>query len=173
MSTSDKQDDGALPCGIYRTGVDLGGPRTADGLPVVTADRLVYFHNHSTQGPPLVLLPEENENNRWRFSDRGVLVDGDGSAAFLASLVPLPPEGYYVVKDHIHVTGDRILGEKSLLQLGYTREGEPILFPGEFDGLAILFSDRGFRFSDLAVLERLAPGGFVRPEQEEESKTLH
>ena len=86
----------ALPdCGIYRTGVALEGREEA-----VPAGTLVYFHNHSSDGAPLVLSPLDNVHNRWSFHDKGYLVKGEAAAAFIAGVltwftVPVPDaQGY-------------------------------------------------------------------------------
>lgn len=132
---------------------------------------LVYFHNHSSDGAPLVLLPLDNVHNRWSFHDKGYLVRGEGAERFIAHLAPLPAQGLYVVREHIHLSGTDVLAERTLVQLGYNRSGEPILFVARAEGNGFSFSDRGFRFPDTAVLERLTPAGFDPPSPPE--RMLH
>jgi len=159
----------AMPaCGLYRTGEALAGREGAIGV-----GQLVYFHNHSKQGPPLVLGVVANSHNRWSFAERGYLVQGDGAEAFLAALVALPREGFYAVTAPIAVSEDRILAPRSLVQVGYNRSGEPILFAARHQGNGFSFSDRGFRFNDLAVFERLREAGFDRPIEELPAHLLH
>lgn len=134
---------------------------------------LVYFHNHSKQGPPLVLTAVENTHNRWTFSDRGYLVQGPGAEAFLEGLVALPREGFYAVTAPITLTDGRVLAVRSLVQVGYNRAGEPILFPAEHRGNGFAFPDRGFRFFDLTVFERLSECGFDAPVEEPPAHLLH
>lgn len=155
-------------CGLYRTGAALAGREAAIG-----AGQLVYFHNHSKQGPPLVLTAVSNTANRWDFSDRGYLVSGEGAEAFLAALVALPREGFYAVTAAITLVDDRVLGPRSLVQVGYNRSGDPILFPAEHRGNGFVFSDHGFRFRDLAVFERLRECGFDAPIAEPPAHLLH
>ena len=148
---------GDLPaCGLYRTGVSLPGHEDA-----VPAGRLVHFHNHSTQGPPIVLVPESNTANRWTFHERGWLVEDPG---FIKALVPLLPEGLYVVaRRHLHLSREEMIPEQTLVQVGYNRSGDTILFPARFEGTTITFPDRGFRFESPKVQEVLDRVNFKVP----------
>jgi len=149
---------GRLKCGLYRTGIALSGREEA-----VAAERLIYFHDHSTEGPPLVLLPTENAANRWRFGERGYLVQGEHAEAFLAALEALAPEGCYVVTREIAVGEGRVLGRRTLVQLGYNRAGEVILFPAQALANGWTFPERGFRFRDRSVMAALRDAGFDAP----------
>ena len=153
--TNDK-DKKLPPCGLYRTTAPM--PGRSEQVP---AGRLVYMHNHSQQGPPLVLLPARNVHNRWIFHDRGYLVR---DLAYLDTLRSLPAEGFYVLVEHLHVTG-AVLPERSLVQLGYDLAGRPILFPARRVENTIVFPDRGFRFDHDALLARIEPAGFVVGEE--------
>lgn len=155
MSSAPEASAALPPCGLYRTTVALPGHESQ-----VASDRLVYFHNHSEQGPPLVLMPQSNTHNRWTFHDRGYLVE---SPEFIRALVPLRPEGYYVIRDHLHLSREEILPERTLVQLGYNREAEPILFVARFEENLIRFPDRGYRVNGPAVLEQLEPANFRAP----------
>ena len=143
-------------CGLYRTGISLVGHEES-----VPKGALVYFHNHSEQGKPLILPPNENQSNRWSFHDRGWLVEDPG---FVAKLIPLLPEGLYFLKEqHLHVSREEILPEKTLLQLGYNRKGDTLLFPAKFEPLSITFPTRGYRFESPDVQKFLAPVPFTVP----------
>ena len=155
MTTVERQ------CGLYRTGTALAGKEGAVG-----AGQLVYFHNHSKQGPPIVLLPTTNERNRWSFDERGYLIDGLGADGFLESLVALPREGFYAVLEPVGVTDGRVLAARSVVQVGYNRAGEAILFPGEAHGNGFVFPTAGFRFDGLTVFQRLREAGFDPPSVE-------
>ena len=152
------------PCGLYRTGVPLAGQEEA-----VPAGVLVYFHNHSEDGPPIVLPPETNSDNRWYFGEEGWLIQDE---TFLEALVPLRPEGLYVVTESLALAPDNRLGPRTLLQLGYNRRGDPIVFIAQFEGNTILFPARGFRFHNLDVFERIEPANFAVPERAE-PRVLH
>jgi hypothetical protein len=143
------------PCGLYRAGIALSGHETQ-----VPAGLLIYFHNHSEQGPPLVLLPQSNSNNRWTFTDKGYLVE---DPAFVAALVARRPQGFYVVGRHIHIGREEIIPERTLVQLGYNRDADPIVFVGRFEGNSIVFPERGYRFTDDRLFEHLEPAGFAVP----------
>ncbi len=141
-------------CGLYRTGRSLPGHEEA-----VPPGALVMFHNHSPEGAPIVLMPKDNQHNRWSFHDRGWLVRGPEAADFLARLVRVPREGYYVVHKHLHVP-DGVLPERALVQVGYNRDAHPILFPARPVEGGIAFPTRGYRFEKLAVFEHLREAGF-------------
>ncbi len=143
-------------CGLYRTGIALPGHEEQVG-----DSDLVYFHNHSDQGPPMVLTPHANEHNRWKFHDRGWSVD---SPEFVEAMVALKPEGLYICAHHLHVTREEIIPERTLVQLGYNRSGESILFVGRFEGNAITFPDSGYSFRSPEIQERLEPVTFSVPQ---------
>ncbi|MFT7622853.1 MAG: hypothetical protein ACI9WU_002028 [Myxococcota bacterium] len=152
-------------CGLYRTGRSLAGHEEA-----VPAGALIYFHNHSDQGPPLVLAATTNTNNKWTFSDRGWLAE---DAGFVRELIPLKREGLYVVSGrHLHLNREQILPEKSLVQVGYNRRGDTILFPAKFEANGIQFPERGFRFESPDVLQQLVGVNFVVPKAKAE-RVLH
>ncbi|GMV38562.1 MAG: hypothetical protein AMXMBFR64_02780 [Myxococcales bacterium] len=145
----------ALPCGLYRTTLPL-----TEREEQVPAGRLVYFHNHSSEGPPLVLLPRVNTDNRWTFHDRGYLVR---DADWTVTLVALPSEGFYILRGHFHPPGGPVVHERTLLQLGYNLAGDPILFIPKLEDNAIRFPSVGYRFETLDILKDLDPAPFVLP----------
>jgi hypothetical protein len=144
-----------LPCGLYRTGIALPGFEER-----VPAGSLVQFHNHSDQGVAMVLTPHDNTANRWNFHERGWAADNQ---EFLESLVALKPEGLYVTSSHLHITREEILPERTLVQLGYNRRADSILFPGRFQDNAIVFPDQGYAFPSPDIQKALEPAGFRVP----------
>ena len=164
-----KQDPGLPACGIYRTTRPLAGHSEE-----VRAGALVYFHSHSKQGPPIVLLPASNTNNRWTFHTHGYLVNEE---EFPGSLVVLPREGFYILRSAIK-TEKGSLKARSLVQLGYNAKADPILFLGSVGSdNAIHFPTRGFRFND-DIFKELEPAGFelrakAGTDSEPESRVLH
>jgi hypothetical protein len=145
----------APACGLYRTGLALTGNEEQ-----VPSGILVYFHDHSGEdgaGPPMVVTPHDNEHNRWRFHERGWIVEDE---AFVAALVPLAPEGLYVNTQHLHITREEIIPERMLVQLGYNRRGDTVLFVGRLEGNAIVFPERGYAFESPEVQKLLEPAGF-------------
>ena len=129
-------------CGLYRTSLPV--PGYADRVP---EGRLIFFHNHSAEGPPMILLPETNEHNRWRFHNRGYLVS---DTEYLATLRPLKQEGFYRLREHFHTAGQQIVNRNALVQLGYNSRAEPILFFPEIHATqnSLVFPVRGVRISE-------------------------
>lgn len=142
------------PCGIYKTLSSLAGKEEW-----VRENLLVFFHNHSQQGPPLLLLPSANEANRWVFHEKGYLVRDDD---FPNQLLPLRPEGYYVLSEAIFISSDEMIPEETLVQLGYNRAAEPILFLGEFAPDGINFPASGLKCT-LEIFDLLRPVTFRTP----------
>ena len=126
------------PCGLYRTSKPLAGHE--EQFP---AGLLVYFHNHSDSGLPQVLAPDHNVLNRWHFHGPGVEFRG---LSWADSLVKVPVEGFYVLKRELAFDGGT-WPKGALVQLGYTRTADPILFiaqlRGKLDENDLWFSDRG------------------------------
>ena len=123
-------------CGLYRTTTALPGRETQ-----VPANALIYFHNHSDAGPPLVLVPDTVANNTWKFSTKGYLVQSD---AYPASLASLKPEGIYLLGATLQIADKRV-DPGQILQLGYNRNGEALAFFPTRDPAtnALLFPAKG------------------------------
>lgn len=118
--------------------------RTVRPIAGLEAGLLVYFHNHSQEGPPIVLLPENNQHNRWTFSKKGSLVVDDDPTPALQSL---KAEGFYRLREHFHPDAERVVAKGALAQLGYNRAAEPILFfpsIGETDN-SLVFPEKGMK----------------------------
>lgn len=147
------------PCGLYRTTVAY--PERAENLP---KGRLVYFHNHSDQGDPLVLLPKSNAHNVWTFHDRGYLIK---QAAWVRSLSPLKREGFYTLGEHFHTPDDRLVPKGQIAQLGYNADAEPILFFPTFEAEtnSLVFPVKGMKIAAhiFAALQPVELRGPHRP----------
>ncbi len=156
-----RNDQDPRPCGLYRTILSLPGHEDA-----VPAQRLVYFHNHSERGGPVVLLPESNTNNKWRFQGAGLPANDE---AFIAAMEPLKPEGLYRVREHFHPDGARVVPAGALAQLGYNRRADPILFfPQPVSGEnAIAFPAKGMSIPPAvyALLDRIDLRGPHEPKR--------
>lgn len=132
-------------CGLCRTVFPLPGN---DAVPAGT---LVYFHNHSDgdEGPPVVQLPEKAEHNRWTFQTEKHAAE---DLRWCASLVPLPKEGFYQLTAPLWIGNGQKLPSGLLVQLGYTRKGQPAAFPGLLiNGGTIQFQRRGAILTDLQL----------------------
>jgi hypothetical protein len=125
-------------CGLYRTTKPL--PEHEDEVPAGT---LIYFHNHSDSGLPVVVAPEHNVHNRWHFHGGGIPFRG---LSWADTLTKLLPEGFYVLKRALSFEGGE-WPKASLVQLGYTRRGDPIVFIAQVRASLVendlFFSDRG------------------------------
>jgi len=128
------------PCGLYRTTQPL-----PDKEEWVREHLLVYFHNHSQQGPPLLLLPAQNSSNRWSFHDKGYLIK---DLDYVDTLEPLMDEGLYVITEPIYLSRDEFIPEKTLVQLGYNRGADPILFLAKYAENQISFPNSGLKCTD-------------------------
>ena len=139
-------------CGLFRTSKAL--PEHEAEVP---ANVLVYFHNHSDSGLPVVIVPEHNVLNRWHFHGAGIPFRG---LSWADSLVKLPAEGFYMLRKALSFDGGE-WPKSALVQLGYTRNADPILFIGQVRSqLAendLWFSDKGVGVTrdQLALLEPL------------------
>ena len=153
-------------CGLFRTTKPLPGHE--DEVP---AGILVYFHNHSDSGLPVVVAPEHNVHNRWHFHGAGIPFRG---LSWADSMVKLPTEGFYMLRRaHSFDGGEWPKG--ALVQLGYTRQGDPILFiaqaRAQLEENDLFFSNSGVGITreQLAMLEPLhvfvepAPAGVHTP----------
>ncbi len=151
------------PCGLYRTTRAL-----PDHEDEVGVSQLIYFHNHSDSGLPVVVMPDHNILNRWHFHGAGIPFR---SLAWADSLAHLPKEGFYVLRKLLEFDGGS-WPKSTLVQLGYTRTADPILFIAQLraslDENDLFFSDRGvpIKNAQLALLEEAhvyaephAPGG--------------
>jgi hypothetical protein len=150
-------------CGLFRTTKPL--PEHEAEIPAGT---LVYFHNHSDSGLPVVIVPDHNILNRWHFHGAGIPFRG---LSWADTLVKLPAEGFYMLRKALDFEGGS-WPKATLVQLGYTKTGDPILFiaqqRGNLEENDLFFSERGVGVTreQLAILEALsvfveptAPGG--------------
>lgn len=125
------------PCGLYKTTQPLPGKEQW-----VRENLLVYFHNHSQQGPPLLLLPASNSENRWSFHEKGYLIREPG---YVSTLLPLKAEGLYVLREPIYLSREEFIPDETLVQVGYTRSADPILFLAKFSENTISFPSSGLK----------------------------
>jgi hypothetical protein len=139
-------------CGLYRAPKALPGHE--DRIPAGT---LVYFHNHSGSGPlPSVLAPDHNVHNRWHF--HGPAIESIRSPSWVESLERMTPEGFYSLRRELTFDGGK-WPKGSLVQLGYTRSADPILFIARvrtrLDENDLFFSDKGVgvKREQLSILE--------------------
>ncbi|MFB6262936.1 MAG: hypothetical protein ABEL76_04820 [Bradymonadaceae bacterium] len=152
--TDNAFDSDLPPCGLYKTTEPLPGKEQW-----VREELLVYFHNHSEQGPPLLLLPSSNEDNRWTFHDKGYLIR---EPEYVETLIELEDEGFFILTEPLYLSDDEFIPENTLVELGYNRAAEPILFMGTFEDNAIVFPESGLKCTR-EVFEMLEPAPFRVP----------
>jgi hypothetical protein len=108
--------------GIYKTTKFL-----PEHEATVAPNMLILIRTDAEFAPASVLLPVQNIHNQWRFQMPGVKVPRN-DLRWGDSLVKLPHEGFY------RLTREYRFGEtgrwltNAIVQLGYTRAGDPILF---------------------------------------------
>ncbi len=129
--------------GIYRTTKYLPGQEAQVG-----PDQLVLIRTDGEFAPASVLLPVSNTNNQWRFGMPGVKVPAT-SLNWGESLEKLPHEGFYRLKDEFTFGDKGKWIKNAIVQLGYTRKGEPILFIAQrrtpLTSNDLWFSDKGVK----------------------------
>lgn len=149
------------PAGLYRTVLPLPGNEAQ-----VPAQRLVLFHPTSDAGKPAVVLPNGLTDNRWLFGNKGFAVNDE---RWPDTLVALPAQGFYTLTGELTLSEQVKLPPGVLVQLGYTQQGEGVLFPGYLQpGNSIQFEKTGARVSDLQ-LDLFKPIDFrllVRPQND-------
>jgi hypothetical protein len=132
--------------GIYRTTQPL--PGFEGSFP---AGKLVLIRTDAEYGPASVLLGQGATYNNWSFTIPGVKLS-DGHDAWGASLVKLPNEGFYALKKERVFGPDNKWFEGAIVQLGYNRSGEGLLFIAKRrPNLAendLFFGDKGVKISD-------------------------
>jgi hypothetical protein len=141
-------------CGLYRATKALPGNEEK-----VPAGTLVYFHNHSSSNGPLpsVIPPDHCVHNRWHFHQE-TAIENIRSPSWVESLEPMPLQSFYTLRRELPFDGGS-WPKGSIVQLGYTRSADPILFIARVrTSLAendLFFSDKGvgIKRDQLSILE--------------------
>lgn len=137
-------------CGLYRTTKPL--PEHEGEFP---AGSVVYFHNHSDSGLPVVIAPDHNIMNEWHFHGAGTPFRG---LSWADSLVKMLDQGFYSLRKQLDFEGGS-WPKGALVQLGYNRTGDAILFiaqkRAQRNENSLWFSDRGVPLAKdrLSILE--------------------
>ena len=108
--------------GIYKTTKFLPGHEAT-----VAPNMLVLIRTDAEFAPASVLLPVSNVQNQWRFQMPGVRVPAS-SFGWGDSLIKLPHEGFYRLKEQLTFGDSGRWLVNAIVQLGYTKGGDPILF---------------------------------------------
>ena len=129
--------------GIYKTTKFL-----PEHEATVAPNMLILIRTDAEFAPASVLLPVQNIHNQWRFQMPGVKVP-KVSYGWGESLLKLPHEGFYRLTREFSFgdSGRWLVG--AIVQLGYTRPGEPILFIAQRRNPLVandlFFSDKGVK----------------------------
>ena len=131
--------------GIYKTTKYLPN-HEADVQP----DQLILIRTDGDFGPASVLKPVQNNNNQWQFQMPGIKIPA-ASLNWGSTLIKLPHEGFYrLLKEKTFEGGGKWL-VNAIVQLGYTRAAEPILFIAQrrspLASNDLFFSDKGVKVS--------------------------
>ena len=148
--------------------------RTTEAYPLnpETFPRGILVYVGERDGQTFVVVPHNNRHTRWFWQEP---VTPLTDAIWAGTLMRLPQEGYYSLPESLTFEGGGRWLENAIVQLGYNRAGEGIVFVAEMhekaDVNALLFSDRGQKISD-DILNRLrwAP---VLPVRGEDPQALH
>lgn len=153
--------------GIYKTTKYLPGNEAQVG-----PDQLILIRTDGDFAPASVLLPVANTNNQWRFQMPGVKVPA-ASLNWGETLVKLPHEGFYRLTREFTFGDKGKWIENAIVQLGYTRKGEPILFIAQrrspLTSNELWFSDKGVKIELEQVDEMLQPlAWYQEPEKKDD-----
>jgi hypothetical protein len=130
-------------CGLYRATKAL--PGNEEKVPTGT---LVYFHNHSASNGPLpsVIPPDHCIHNRWHFHQEGS-IENIRSPSWVDSLEKVPDQAFYTLRRELPLDGGQKWPKGSIVQLGYTKNADPILFIAQQRATLsendLFFSDKG------------------------------
>jgi hypothetical protein len=129
--------------GIYKTTKYLPGQEAQVG-----PDLMVLIRTDGEFAPASVLLPNNNTNNQWFFSMPGIKVPST-SFGWASTLKKLPHEGFYRLKREMTFGDDAKWLVNGIVQLGYNRQGDPILFiatrRNPLTSNSLWFSDKGVK----------------------------
>lgn len=129
--------------GIYKTTKFL-----PENESTVAPNLLILIRTDAEFAPASVLLPVQNVQNQWRFQMPGVKVP-KVSYGWGESLIKLPHEGFYRLTREFKFGDSGRWLANAIVQLGYTRAGEPILFIAQRRNPLVandlFFSDKGVK----------------------------
>jgi hypothetical protein len=130
----------------------------------------VYFHNHGDPGPG-IYLPETWRSNRAVFRKGGVTLPDERSAQ---TLEPLAAEGLYRVAREFTCCEKRCVtfSPELLVQLGYNRHAECILFRPVWGESGLLFPEQG-QMIEADRIERLIRLSVAEEGSPRSSDVLH
>jgi hypothetical protein len=135
--------------GIYKTTKFLPGHESE-----IAPNMLVLIRTDGEFAPASVLKPVNNSNNQWQFQMPGIKIPAN-SLNWGSTLTKIPHEGFYRLLQEKTFEGGGKWLVNAIVQLGYTRAAEPILFIAQrrnpLSSNDLFFSDKGVKveFDDL------------------------
>ena len=136
--------------GLYRTTKSYSGYEQE-----IPEGALVYVGKNPDTGVTFVVRPGSNRRNRWYWGEPTIPLR---STVWAQTLIPLRAEGFYTLPQDIDTGDGGRWIKNAIVQLGYNREGQGIIFVGELhdneERNVLLFSDRGMIVDD-GLLDRL------------------
>lgn len=136
--------------GLYRTTKPYPGHEEE-----IPAGALVYVGKNSDTGVTFVVRPGSNRRNRWYWGEPTIPLR---STVWAQTLKSLPAEGFYTLPQDVEVGDGGKWIKNAIVQLGYNREGQGIIFVAELheseERNILTFSDRGMVVDD-SLLKRL------------------
>ncbi len=136
--------------GLYRTTKPYPGHEEE-----IPEGALVYVGKNADSGMTFVVRPGSNRRNRWYWGEPTVPLR---STVWAQTLMSLPSEGFYTLPQDIEVGDGGRWVKNAIVQLGYNREGQGIIFVAELheaeERNILSFSDKGMVVDD-DLLKRL------------------
>jgi len=154
--------------GLYKTTKYLPGQEAQVG-----PNQLVLIRTDGEFAPASVLLPVRNEFNQWRFAVPGIAIPAT-SLEWGKTLKKLPHEGFYRLLEEFKFGDEGRWLKNAVVQLGYTREAEPILFIAQRRSPLVSndlwFGDKGVRLDEerLDIIEPVS--WYQEPEKRDGSQ---
>lgn len=141
--------------GIYKTTKFLPGHEAEVG-----PGELILIRTDGEFAPASVLKPVDNRFNQWQFQMPGTKIP-QNSLNWGETLVKLPHEGFYrLLEEMTFGEGGKWL-VNAIVQLGYTRKAEPILFIAQrrspLSSNDLFFSDKGVKIELDDIDQKIEP----------------
>ncbi len=156
--------------GIYKTTKFLTGNESEIG-----PGELVLIRTDGDFAPASVLKPVSNNNNQWQFQMPGIKIPSN-SLNWGDTLVKLPHEGFYRLLEEMSFDGGGRWLVNAIVQLGYTRKGDPILFIAQrrspLSSNDLFFSDKGVKTELEGIENRIeALAWYQEPSKDKDKAT--
>ncbi len=154
--------------GIYRTSKYLPGFEAQVG-----PDQLVLIRTDGDFAPASVLLPVTNTHNQWRFQMPGIKIPAN-SLNWGDTLTKLQHEGFYRLKREFAFGDSGKWIQNAIVQLGYSRKGEPIMFIAQrrapLTNNELWFSDKGVKIEPDKLDELIEPLAWYQEPEKKDPK---